>query len=236
MREKNIKIKNIPKHIAIIFDGNRRWAKKRFLPVKFGHKAGSDNLAKILNAAHNYGVEFVTAYVFSTENWKRNKEEINDLMKLFDNYLDEQINKGGDGNYRLDYIGNIFGLDNSLREKILKLKDITKNRNGLTFLIAINYGSRDEILRAIKKIYDQKNLDINNFDEKNFEKFLDTYKIPDPDLLIRTGGDLRLSNFLLWQCAYTEFYFCKKLWPDFNSKDLETAILSFSQRKRNFGN
>jgi undecaprenyl diphosphate synthase len=233
--KKNILLKNIPEHIAIIFDGNRRWAKKRFLPVKFGHKAGSDNMAKIIEAAQNFGIRFLTAYVFSTENWKRENQEVKDLMQLFNDYLDEQLEKGGDSNCKLDYIGNIFGLERKIYEKILKLKEMTKNKNGLTFIIAINYGSRDEILRAVKKIYKKKDLDIDNFSDDDFRKFLDTNDIPDPDLLIRTAGNFRISNFLLWQLAYTELYFCDKLWPDFDPKDLEKALLDFDNRKRNFG-
>lgn len=228
----------IPEHVAIIMDGNRRWAKKNFFNIKSGHKAGAENLEKILNDAEELGIKYLTVYAFSTENWKRNKNEVNDLMDLMDYYLEKYIKKLDKKNYRIKFIGDIFGLKESLRKKIFELERLSEKNMGLNFIIALNYGGHDEILRAIKKICDKvirKEIFVDDIDEMIFKKFLDTKEIINPDLLIRTGGEKRLSNFLLWQIAYSELYFCDKLWPDFNKNDLLEAIKEFSKRKRRFG-
>lgn len=228
----------IPEHIAIIVDGNRRWAKKNFLNIKSGHKAGADNLEKILDEADKLGIKYLTVYAFSTENWKRDDKEVNDLMDLLDDYLDRYLKKFRDKNYKIKFIGNILGLRKSLVEKIDEIEKLCENKDGLNFIIALNYGGRDEILRAIKKICEKKlknEIELNNLNEKLLNVFLDTKEISDPDLVIRTGGEKRLSNFLLWQIAYSELYFCDKLWPDFDKNDLIDAIKEFSRRNRRFG-
>lgn len=228
----------IPEHIAIIVDGNRRWAKKNFLNIKSGHKAGADNLEKILDEADKLGIKYLTVYAFSTENWKRDEKEVNDLMDLLDNYLNEYLKKFRDKNYKIKFIGNIFKLRKSLIEKINQTEKLSEKKDGLNFIIALNYGSRDEILRAIKKICEKalkSEIELNNLSEKLVNNFLDTKGISDPDLVIRTGGEKRLSNFLLWQIAYSELYFCDKLWPDFDKNDLIEALKEFSRRNRRFG-
>lgn len=228
----------IPEHIAIIVDGNRRWAKKNFLNIKSGHKAGADNLEKILDEADKLGIKYLTVYAFSTENWKRDEKEVNDLMDLLDNYLNEYLKKFRDKNYKIKFIGNIFKLRKSLIEKINQTEKLSEKKDGLNFIIALNYGSRDEILRAIKKICEKalkSEIELNNLSEKLVNNFLDMKGISDPDLVIRTGGEKRLSNFLLWQIAYSELYFCDKLWPDFDKNDLIEALKEFSRRNRRFG-
>ncbi len=228
----------IPKHIAIIMDGNGRWADKRFLPKKAGHRKGADVLENILRCSNKFGVKYLSAYAFSTENWNRPQDEVNDLMDLLDNYLDRYIEKCDENGLKIKCIGDISKLSDALQKKILKLEALTEKKNGLNFIIALNYGARDEIFRAVKKILNMvldKKILPNEITKSIFESCLDTKNIPDPDLLIRTGGEMRISNFLLWQCAYTEFYFCDKFWPDFNENDLEDAIKNFSMRQRRFG-
>lgn len=219
-------------------DGNGRWADKRFLPKKMGHKAGADALEKILISANNLGVKYLTVYAFSTENWKRPQNEVDDLMELLGNYLDRYIKECEKKNYRVKFIGDVSKLSSALQKKIAHLESLTLRKSGLNFIIALNYGGHDEILRAVKKIcasVADKNISLNDITADVFESYLDTKNIPNPDLLIRTGGEMRISNFLLWQCAYSEFYFCDKFWPDFNDKDLELAIKNFSSRQRRFG-
>ena len=228
----------IPKHIAIILDGNRRWAKKKFLPKKLGHKTGMDTLEKILKAADKFGVKYLSVYAFSTENWNREQTEVDDLMKIFDGYLDRYIKRCHENNLRVRIIGDVSRLNFGLKEKIKNLEEMTAEKNGMNFIIAINYGGRDEILRALKKICDDisnKKILLDQITKEKFADYLDTKNIPEPDLLIRTGGEKRISNFMLWQLAYTEFYFCDKLWPDFNENDLKIAIEDFSMRQRRFG-
>ena len=228
----------IPEHIAIIVDGNRRWARKNFLNIKSGHKAGADNLEKILDEADKLKIKYLTVYAFSTENWKRDEKEVNDLMDLLDDYLDKYLKKFRDKNYKIRFIGNILRLKKGLREKINEIEKLSAKKDGLNFIIALNYGGRDEILRAIKKICERtlKNeIEPNNLNEELVNNFLDTKEISNPDLVIRTGGEKRLSNFLLWQIAYSELYFCDKLWPDFGKNDLIEAIKEFSGRNRRFG-
>jgi undecaprenyl diphosphate synthase len=236
----------IPLHIGIILDGNRSWAKRRFLPSKIGHMNGANNLKKIANAASDLGVKYLTVYSFSTENWKRSKEEIDDIFNIFKSKLDDQIKEiilgNTTNNFKINFIGDINRLPNKLQSKIYKLSSLTKNKTGMNLIIAISYGGRNEILRAIKKICNlviEKKLsidDVSNISEDMFSNYLDTKDIPDPDLIIRTSGQRRVSNFLLWQMAYTEFYFCDKYWPDFTEHDLTDAIKEFSQRNRKFGN
>lgn len=228
----------IPEHIALILDGNGRWAKKRMMPRNYGHAQGSKNVEKICKAAYNMGVKYLTVYAFSTENWSRPDDEVETLMKLLNSYLKDCIKQTTKNNMRVRVIGDITRLDVTMQEKIKDLEERSKNNTGLNFQVALNYGSRDEILRAVRRLvvdYDNKALTLDEIDEKLFDNYLDTKNIPDPDLLIRTSGEQRLSNYLLWQMAYTEFYFTDVLWPDFSAKDLEDAILYYNSKERRFG-
>ena len=228
----------LPNHIAIIMDGNGRWAKKRFLPKKMGHRAGADALKKIVEKLQNTDIKHITVYAFSTENWKRSKEEVDDLMLLLKEYIAQYIKENDKGNVKIDTIGDLSALTEDLRNDILKLEEISANKTGINLHIAINYGGRDEIIRAMKKMYaDIKSgkMDIDNICEEKFSNYLDTKGYGDPELIIRTSGELRLSNFLTWQSAYSEFYFTDKLWPDFNYKDLQDALNVYQKRERRFG-
>ena len=228
----------MPKHIAIIMDGNRRWAKEKGLDPKLGHKAGAEVLEKIASFANEIGLKYLTVYAFSTENWKRTKEEVGALMILLNNYLDKFLNKESLRNIKIRVLGNIENLDKGLRENICKIVEKSKNNTGLTLNIAFNYGGRDEIVRAVKNISKKvKNneIAIEQIDEMLVQDNLYTVDEPDPDLLIRPGGELRISNFLLWQLAYTEFLFIDKYWPDFSEEDLLEAIMEFEKRNRKFG-
>lgn len=228
----------IPNHVAIILDGNGRWAKKRLMPRNYGHMQGAKTVEKICEDAWNMGIHYLTVYAFSTENWKRPEDEVNALMKLLKNYLKDCIERSNSNDMRVRVIGDKTGLNDEIREKIAELEEMTKNNTGLNFTIAINYGSRDEMVRAMKKmatdIKDGK-VSENEISEETFGNYLDTVGIPDPDLLIRTSGEQRLSNYLLWQLAYTEFYFTDVLWPDFSKKDLEDAVFAYNKRDRRFG-
>lgn len=228
----------IPNHVAIILDGNGRWAKKRLMPRNYGHMQGAKTVEKICEDAWNMGIHYLTVYAFSTENWKRPEDEVNALMKLLKNYLKDCIERSNSNDMRVRVIGDKTGLSDEIREKIAELEEMTKNNTGLNFTIAINYGSRDEMVRAMKKMaVDIKNGNVSEdeISEEAFGNYLDTVGIPDPDLLIRTSGEQRLSNYLLWQLAYTEFYFTDVLWPDFSKKDLEDAVFAYNKRDRRFG-
>ena len=228
----------MPKHIAIIMDGNRRWAKEKGLDPKIGHKAGAEVLEKIASFANEIGLKYLTVYAFSTENWKRTREEVGALMILLNNYLDKFLNKESLRNIKIRVLGNIENLDKGLRENICKIVEKSKNNTGLTLNIAFNYGGRDEIVRAVKNISEKVKNDeiaIKQIDEMLVQDNLYTVDEPDPDLLIRPGGELRISNFLLWQLAYTEFLFIDKYWPDFSEEDLLEAIMEFEKRNRKFG-
>lgn len=228
----------MPKHIAIIMDGNRRWAKEKGLDQKLGHKAGAETLERIASFANKIGLKYMTVYAFSTENWKRTKEEIGALMILLRSYLDKFLNKESLRNIRIRVLGDIEGLDDGLRDSINKIIEKSKNNTGLTLNIAFNYGGRAEIVRATKNISEKiKNNEIKleDINEQLISDSLYTNGEPDPDLLIRPGGELRISNFLLWQLAYTEFLFSDKYWPDFSEEDLLNAIETFEKRNRKFG-
>ena len=222
----------LPTHIAIIMDGNRRWAKKRNLPIGMGHKAGAETLQKIIESCIDIGIKYLTVYAFSTENWKRDAKEVSDLMNLLREYLVKLEKDNQDRNARICVIGDITKLENDLQEKINSIQEKTKNNTGLTINVALNYGGRDEILNAIKRLSvdEIKNLTVESFNKKRY-----TADSPDPDLIIRTAAEQRLSNFLLWQCAYSEFWYTDVLWPDFSRKILENAISDFSKRNRKFG-
>lgn len=232
------KARNVPRHVAIILDGNGRWAKKRFLPRNAGHAAGSKNVEKICAAAWDMGIEYVTMYAFSTENWSRPKDEVDALMKLLNNYLRDCINTSKKNNMQVRVIGDVSKLEESLQARIKELEEVSSHNTGLHFQVALNYGSRDEITRSIKKIAEKVKdgkLDTNDINEDIISSYLDTYGIPDPDLMIRTSGEQRLSNYLLWQLAYAEFYFTDVLWPDFDKKELEKAVEFYQTRNRRFG-
>ena len=230
--------KIMPKHIAIIMDGNRRWAKKRNLPVKLGHKQGAETLKKVVRYANKIGIKYVTVYAFSTENWKRSEEEVNALMDLLEGYLADFAKEADTENIVIRVLGNLEVLSKSLQESIKNTVERTKNNTGVIFNIALNYGGRDEITNAVKNISkDVKSgkLEIDEISEELVAKYLYTKDDPDPDLLIRTSGEIRLSGFLPWQSTYSEFLFLDKLWPDFSEEDLDYAIEVYSTRNRKFG-
>lgn len=228
----------LPKSIAIIMDGNRRWAKEKGLPVSLGHKEGAKTLEKIVRYANNIGIKYITVYAFSTENWKRTEEEVSSLMKLFQSYLDDYSKRADSENIKVKIIGNRQGLSEKMKDSIEKCMERTKNNTGITFNIALNYGGRDEIIYAVKNIakkVKEEEINIEDIVEETISDNLYTKNQPDPDLLIRTSGEQRLSNFLPWQLVYTEFLFIDKYWPDFNEKDLDKAIEVYKKRNRKFG-
>lgn len=228
----------IPNHLAIILDGNGRWAKKKNMPRNYGHAQGSKVVEKICEEAYELGIKHLTVYAFSTENWNRPKDEVYALMKLLRNYLKDSIKTSTKNNMRIRIIGDKSRLDDDIKQSISKLEQVSKNNTGLNFQVALNYGSRDEIIRAVKDIVkdvNDKGLSSEDIDETLFASYLDTKDLPDPDLLIRTSGETRLSNYLLWQLAYTEFYFTDVLWPDFNKNELIKAIEYYNTRTRKYG-
>lgn len=229
---------NIPKHVAIIMDGNRRWAKKRGLPASLGHSEGANTLERVADDCADLGIEFLTVYAFSTENWKRSEEEVDYLMKLLAKHIRDFDKRIKNRNIRFRLVGDINRLNSDLQEGIRGIEERTKNNTGLTVNIAINYGGRAELTYAAKSIVESVlngDLSFDNIDENTISKYLQTKDSPDPDLIIRTGGENRLSGFLLWQAAYSELYFTEVLWPDFNKDELEKAIIEYNNRKRNFG-
>ena len=228
----------LPKHIAIIMDGNRRWARQRNLPVKLGHKEGAETLKKVVRYANKRGIQYITVYAFSTENWKREKEEVDSLMALLENYLDAFSKEADTENIVIRVIGRRKELSQNLLDKIDNVVESTKNNTGIIFTIALNYGGRDEVVNAIRTIaQDIKENKVlpENINEELISNYLYTKGMPDPDLMIRTSGELRTSNFLPWQLVYSEFLFLDKLWPDFTEEDLEDAIQVFTKRNRKFG-
>ncbi len=235
MKDKEL---NVPKHVAIILDGNGRWAKKKMMPRNYGHAQGSKNVEKICELAYKMGIEYLTVYAFSTENWRRPQDEVEALMKLLQNYLSTSVKTSMKNNMCIRVIGDTGKLPEEIRKSIRELEEASRNNTGLKFQVAINYGSRDEILRAAKALaldVKENKTDIDHIDEETLGQYLDTREIPDPDLLIRTSGEQRLSNFLLWQSAYAELYFTDVLWPDFNEKELQKAVEYYSGRTRKFG-
>lgn len=229
---------NIPMHVAIIMDGNGRWAKKRLMPRNFGHKAGAKVVEQICEDAYNLGIKYLTVYAFSTENWKRSVEEVSGIMNLLRSYLTDCIERASKNNMRVRVIGDRSALDADIVDKIEELEKLTAVCDGLNFTIALNYGGRDEICRAVRRIAADAGdgrLSAGEIDEAMIASYLDTEGIPDPDLLIRTSGELRLSNYLIWQLAYTEFYFTDVLWPDFTIDDLKEAIRYYNGRERRYG-
>jgi len=228
----------IPNHLAIIMDGNGRWAKKRLMPHSMGHRAGAQALRKLSYEIEKLGVKYLTVYAFSTENWSRPSGEVRELMKMMREYFQQYIDDSKKNNMRMSFIGDLTRLEPDLQEKLAILTDITKEKTGLHVVLAINYGGRDEIARAARKLareVHRGNLEPGRINEELLAAAMDTHPLPDPDLIIRTGGDLRLSNFLLWQLAYAEMYVTDTLWPDFNMTELNKAFESFKGRDRRFG-
>ncbi|MBQ8251467.1 MAG: isoprenyl transferase [Alphaproteobacteria bacterium] len=229
---------SIPVHVGIIMDGNGRWAQKRGLPRTAGHKKGAENLKKVLNAARKIGVKVVTLYAFSSENWARPKEEVDTLMNMFREYLKNDIQDLIKEGVRVSFIGERERFDYDLQEQMNLIESKTKDLNSFHVVLALSYGARGDILKAVKTIakkVEQGVLKSNEIDMFQFSSHLSTVGIPDPDLIIRTSGESRVSNFLLWELAYAEFYFTPVLWPDFNEEEFEKAIKDFELRQRRFG-
>ena len=228
----------LPVHIGIIMDGNGRWAKKRGLPRKAGHSAGAKTFRKITRYCSDIGIKYLTVYAFSTENWKRPEDEVRSLMKLFKSYLEEALADFKDDSIVVKFIGDKSPFDEDLRNLMIENEESSKDRDGMVLNIAMNYGSRDEIVRAVKNICNDVQSGAvlpENIDEQLISDYLYTNGQPDPDLIIRPSGEYRISNFLLWQSAYTEFVIMNKLWPDFETSDLDEAIKIYSQRNRRYG-
>lgn len=229
--------KNLPVHVGIIMDGNGRWAKKRGRPRQFGHREGAKTFKKITEYAKELGIKYITFYAFSTENWKRPKEEVDTIMKLFDEYLDD-VRQHIKKNVRVMFIGDRLKLSESLQNKMNKLEEESKHHSVMTLILAVNYGGRDEIINGIRKIADMAKdgfINSSQIDEDFVSSNLYTSGLPDVDLIIRPSGELRMSNFLIWQSAYSELYFSDVLWPDFSKTDFDKALESYSSRSRRFG-
>lgn len=226
------------KHVAIIMDGNRRWAKERHLPSAIGHQKGVSSLKNILKACHTFNINYLTVYAFSTENWNRPEEEVNFLMGLLAKTIGNELNELHENDVRIKFIGDISKLNDSLREILINAEECTKNNTGVKLQIAFNYGSRMEIVNAVQniaKMVEQKEISTQDITEELISKNLYTSEMPDPDLLIRTGGEMRISNYLLWQLAYSEIYVTQKYWPEFDQDALAEAVLEFRNRNRRFG-
>jgi undecaprenyl diphosphate synthase len=223
-----------PQHIAIIMDGNGRWAKKRRLPRLVGHEAGGRNIRPVVKIFADHGVRYLTLYAFSTENWNRPRIEVTGLLRLLAKKLDKETQAFHQDNIRLVHLGRLDRLSENLREKVRTAVELTKNNTGLTLCLAFDYGGRDEIVQAARRIA-SAGIPGDDIDESVFARYLYNTDIPDPDLIIRTGGESRLSNFLLWQAAYSELYFTPVLWPDFSLKDIEEALSEYKRRQRRFG-
>lgn len=234
----DIDLEKVPEHIAIIMDGNGRWAKSRMMPRTYGHKAGVETIRKVVEEAQRLGIKYLTLYAFSTENWKRPKDEVSALMKLLVTYLRKELAELDKNGVKINTIGNISKLPQVCVEELEKSKEKTKDNKSLVLTLALNYGGRADIIDAVKNIcmdVQSSKLDINSIDEDLFSKYLDTKDIIDPDLVIRTSGEQRLSNFLLWEVAYSEFYYTDIHWPDFDEEELQKAIYYYQKRDRRFG-
>jgi undecaprenyl diphosphate synthase len=225
---------NVPRHVAIIMDGNGRWAKKRGLPRIAGHRAGTENIRRVLRACIKYGIEILTIYAFSTENWKRPKEEIRGLMRILEEAIERELPELHKNGVKLMHIGRLDGLSESIKRKIREAIELTKNNERIVLNIAFNYGGRAEIVDTVRRII-KEGVASEGIDEALFSRYLYTADLPDPDLIIRTGGELRFSNFLIWQGAYAEYYSTPTYWPDFDEEELYKALLDYSKRERRFG-
>lgn len=236
--EISLDMNNIPKHIAIIMDGNGRWAKQRNLPRSLGHKAGVETVREIVKECSKLGVKYLTLYVFSTENWKRPAEEVNSLMKMLARYLKSETDELDSNNVIINSIGDVSKLPQKCREELESSYERTKNNTGMVLNLALNYGGRSDIVNAVKKIVTDlrnKKISENDINEEMFSNYLYTAGMPDPDLIIRPSGEKRISNFLLWQCSYSEFWYSNINWPDFKKEDLHRAIYDYQNRDRRFG-
>nr|WP_300092002.1 isoprenyl transferase [Sedimentibacter sp.] len=229
----------IPEHIAVILDGNRRWAKQRNLPTKMGHREGALRVTDLVRNCADLGIKYLSVYAFSTENWRRDKKEVDYLMNLLVEFVVKELDYLNKNDVKITMMGNMEDLPEKTRQEVSRSVELTKNNNTLHLNIALSYGSRFEIINAVKSIvkdYENNEIDIDEINEESFKKYLYTHDMPDPDLLIRTSGEMRVSNFLLYQLAYTEFYFTDVMWPDFKKDELLKAILNYQARKRRFGN
>ncbi|MFA5341398.1 MAG: isoprenyl transferase [Clostridia bacterium] len=228
----------LPQHIAIIMDGNGRWAKQKKMPASYGHKCGADAIQNLIEESDKLGIRYITAFTFSTENWKRSKSEIAYLMNLLQEFLNDTSGRLEKSNIRIRFIGSRENLKKNMLRSMDKIEDISRHKTGLTFIIALNYGARQEITEAVKQISSkvkEGTLDISNINEQTISEYLYTKDIPDPDLIIRPSGEKRLSNFLLYQASYSELWYSDILWPDFNIEHLKEAISDYNKRKRRFG-
>jgi len=236
MQAKEANTNPLPRHLAIIMDGNRRWAQKKLLKRNLGHLEGAKNLKQIISECSKLGVGYVTVYAFSTENWKRSKEEVGELLKLLSRFLNDEIDQITKQDIKVNIIGDVEKFPDDIKSRIRDVVDKTKDFKGLNFNIALSYGSREEIVMAMKNVAEDYSKGIlSEIDESVIQQYLYTKDIPDPDLIIRTSGEYRLSNFLLWQAAYAEFYFSDKLWPEFDKKELHLALRDYANRDRRFG-
>lgn len=229
---------NLPKHIGLIMDGNRRWAKAKMLPIKLGHKQGAETLKKIVRYANKIGIKHLTVYAFSTENWRRSQEEVDALMNLLQNYLNDFTKEADTEDIVIRVLGDVTQLSEELQKGIASAIERTKNNTGILFNIALNYGGRAEMIKAVKEISEEVKsgkLNADDITEETISSHLYTTGQPDPDLIVRTSGEMRLSGFLMWQSTYSEILFLDKYWPDFSEKDLDDAIQNYQQRKRNLG-
>ncbi len=235
MTKKNLeKLDKIPRHVAIIMDGNGRWAQQKGLPRVSGHHAGTENLREVIEAAVEFGIQYLTIFAFSTENWARPTEEVQGLMKIFRTMLDRELKNLHENGVQLRHLGCLDRIDDILKKKVQEAIEMTKDNDSLILNIAFNYGGRDDILRAVKRLI-EAGVDIESLDDDLFGKYLYTADCPDPDLIIRTSGEYRLSNFLIWQGAYSEWYFTPTYWPDFGEEDLYQALTTYNERERRYG-
>lgn len=233
-KENTLDMDKIPKHIAIIMDGNGRWAKKRGIARTMGHKAGAETIRVVLKECNSLGVKYLTLYAFSTENWKRPKDEVSAIMRLLVEFLKKEVRSLNNSNVKITTIGDLTKIPVFCQEELASAKEVTKNNTGVVLNLAFNYGGRDEIIRAVKKCIDD-NVSSETLTEEFFENYLDTKGMPDPDIIIRPSGEQRISNYLLWQCAYSEFWYSNINWPDFTQEDLREAIFDYQNRDRRFG-
>ena len=233
-KETQESLQNIPNHVAIIMDGNGRWALEKGLPRLSGHRAGTENLREVIEACAEFGIQYLTIYAFSTENWKRPKEEIQGLMRIFKTMLDRELQNLHENGVQLRHLGRLDQIDKELQKKVREAIELTKDNKTLILNVAFNYGGRDEILQAVRNIISAGH-SVDDIDDEQFAKYLYTSESPDPDLIIRTSGEYRCSNFLIWQSAYAEWYFTPTYWPDFNKEELRQALIVYNQRERRYG-
>lgn len=232
---RKIDFSKLPRHVAVIMDGNGRWAKKRSLPRVEGHRAGAESVREVVETCARLGIKYITLYAFSKENWKRPRREVATLWRLLEEYLKKQDKVLLENRFRLKVIGQRNGIPVSVQKELNRVEELTKDNDRITIVLALNYGGRTEIVDSIKKVLKERDFDVESFNEEKFSKYLYTAEIPDPDLLIRTSGEQRVSNFLLWQIAYSEIWITPEYWPDFRKKHLLQAVVDYQKRERRFG-